>query len=143
MTKIKLSIATQEKIVLEETVDEVIAPATEGEVAILPLHIPLFTKLNPGEIKIKKDGRFEHFVIAGGFMDVNSDVVTILADSCVRAEEIDIQKAEEAKKRAEQLLAQKLSKIDFTKAEASLRKALIELRVVQGRHKRGQEIPRT
>jgi F-type H+-transporting ATPase subunit epsilon len=139
MSRIKLSIVTQEKIVLEEMVDEVIAPATEGEVAILPQHIPLFTKLNPGEIKIKKEGKFSHFVTAGGFMDVNNNLVTILADSAVRADEIDMAKAQEAKKRAEQLLTQKLSKIDFTKAEASLRKALIELKIAQRRHFRGQE----
>lgn len=114
----------------------VVAPSAQGIVGILPHHIPLFTRLQPGEIKIKKEGKEELFAVTGGFMDVNPEgIVTILTDSAQRSEEVDERAAAEAKAKAEKLLTEreKLSERDFALAEASLRKALLELKVAKKR----------
>jgi len=137
MDKLKLDIITQEKKVYQDEVDSVTAPASEGEVTILPRHIPLFTRLNPGEITLKKGSQETHIVVTGGFMDVSfPNKVTILADAAARAEEIDVKKAEEAKRRAEELLEQKLSRQEMLVVEASLRKAVLELKVARRTRRR-------
>lgn len=119
--------------------DMLTAPAVMGTVGILPNHIPLFTKLKPGEIKIKTSEKSEYFAITGGFMDVNANSgITILTDSAQRSEEIDEKTAEKAKEEAEKLLEDrgKLSEKEFAIAENSLRKALLDLKVSRRRHYR-------
>lgn len=139
MSHLHLDIITQENPVFSDVVDAVTAPATEGEVTILPHHLPLFTKLNPGEVKILRSDRWTNLAVAGGFMDVapNSQV-TILADSAIRVEEINIARAEEAKKKAEERLKQGLSDRDFALASADLRRAVLELNVARKRRPRTQ-----
>jgi len=130
MSKLSLSIISQEGPLLTTEVDQVNAPAEMGEVTILPGHIPLFTKLRDGVVIIKTDGKEEEFAIVGGFMDVGpNSQITILSDAAVRAGDINIAKAQEAVKRAEEDMKVKASEISFKEAEASLRKALLELRV--------------
>jgi F-type H+-transporting ATPase subunit epsilon len=139
MSKISLDIISQEKKLLTAEVDSITAPASCGDVTILPQHIPLFTKLNDGVIMIKNNGAIDEFAVLGGFMDVGPDSkVTILADAAVRADDINIAKAEEAKRVAEEVMKNKESEISFKEAEASLRKALLELKVANKRRSTGK-----
>jgi len=136
MSQISLDIITQEKAIFNGLVDAVTAPATEGEVTILPEHIPLFTKLNPGELKLNSKGRWQTLVIAGGFMDVApKGNVTVLADSAVRIEEINIAKVEAAKRRAEEELKKNVSETDYARITADLRRSIIELKTAR-KHRR-------
>ncbi len=134
MNTLHLEIITPEKVVYTDEVGMVVVPGSEGNLGILPNHIPLFTKLKSGEIKVKKENEVILLAVSGGFVDVQPTKVTILADSAIRSEEIDEEKALAAKARAEELMKQKLSEKEFTLAEASLRRALAELRVAK-RHK--------
>jgi len=134
MPQIHLEIITPERVVYSDDVDSVMAPGIEGELGILPHHTPLFTQIKPGEIKIKKRGEEFFLAVTGGFLDVApQSKVTILADYAIRSEEIEIARAEEAKKRAEELMREKKSEQEFIFAEAELRKALLELKVAHRR----------
>jgi F-type H+-transporting ATPase subunit epsilon len=126
---IHLEIITAERVVLSDEVDQINAPTKDGRVGILPRHMPLLTILDAGELDIIKNGETTPFAISGGFMEVLPTRVTILADSADRADEIDEARAEEARRRAEELLAEQRSERDMKLAEAELRKALIQLKV--------------
>lgn len=131
-----LTIITQEKKLLEEQVDSVSVPSVTGQLTILPGHIPLFTKLQTGEIIYRSGGKENFAVITDGFMDVTPDgTVRVMVDSAVRSAEIDILKAEEAKRKAEETMSQKLDQRDFMIAEANLRKALMEIQAYNKRKK--------
>lgn len=134
MAQLRLEIVTQEKELLNELVDYVSAPTVMGEVTVLPHHLSLFTKLEPGEVKYSKGGKLTSFVVSGGFMDVSGGkMVVVMADSAVRSDLINVAKAEEAKRKAEQLLKEKTSKQSLLMAEAELRKAIMELKVARKR----------
>ncbi len=134
MVTLHLDIITPEKTVYSDEIDTVVVPGVEGELGILPQHTPLFTQIKPGEIKIKKGREEIYLAITGGFLDVGSqNKVTILADYAVRSEEIEIERAEEAKKRAEEVMREKKSEQEFLVAEAELRKTLLELKVARRR----------
>ncbi len=136
MHQLQVKIITPGGLIYSGLAKMVVAPASEGTVGILPHHAPLFTRLEAGEIKIKTEDKETLFAITGGFMDVNPEgTVTILTDSAQRSEEIDEKAAAAARERAEKLLAdrEKLSERDFALAEASLRKALLELKVAKKR----------
>lgn len=135
---LKLIIVTQEKQLLEASVSSVTVMTTEGEITVLPSHIPLFTKLADGELIYRwEEGGKQNkgsLAISGGFLDVSpNDEVTILADHAIRSEDISEAKAEEAKKLAEEAMQNKQSEREFRLAEASLRRALTELQVAQRR----------
>lgn len=134
MSTLHLEIISPERIVYSDDVDSVIVPGVEGELGILPHHTPLFTQIKSGEIKIKK-GKEEIFLaVTGGFLDVAPESkVSILADYAVRSEEIEVTRAEEAKKRAEELMTEKKSEQEAVYAEAELRKAILELKVARRR----------
>ncbi len=132
----RLSIVTAEREVFSEDVDEVVAQGVEGQLGILPHHSPLMTTLLPGELLIKQGGEEFYLAISGGFLEVRPDHVIILADTAERVEEIDIARAEEAKRRAEQRLAEKPPGVDMARAEAALRRSLIRLRVAERRRRR-------
>jgi F-type H+-transporting ATPase subunit epsilon len=137
---IHLEVITQEKHVLTKEVRQLTAPGSMGEVTILPKHIPLFTRLQDGVITIYTKSGVEELAILGGFMDVGPlSRVTILADAAINASDINLAKAEAAKRRAEDAMKQKVSEVEFRQAEASLRRALLELKVA--RRRRRQEIP--
>jgi len=139
MAQLRLEIVTQEKELFGELVDFVSAPTQTGEVTILPHHLSLFTKLDAGEVKYSKAGKVIGFVISGGFMDVSGGkMVVILADSAIRSDQINVARAEEAKKKAEETLKEKQSKRDFMLAEAELRRAIMELKVAR---KKRQGVP--
>jgi len=136
MPTTKLEIITAERVVFSNDVDMVLAPGVEGQLGILPRHAYLLTALAEGELVIRKAGREDEYVaIGGGFMEVGPDYVTVMADSAERAEEIDLARAEAARKRAEVLLAQKLDQMEFAKAESALRRSVIRLKVAQKRRR--------
>ncbi len=136
MSTIKLDIVTAEGAVYSDEVEVVVAPGIEGQLGILPHHAPLMTMLQPGELQVKKGGEEFSLVISGGFLEVRPNRVIILADAAERVEEIDIARAEEAKRRAEELLRQPAPGIDTARAQASLSRALVRLQVVKRRRKR-------
>jgi len=130
MTGIRLDIVTAEQAVYSEEVEMVIAPGVEGQLGILPHHIPLMTTLQAGELRIKKGGEEMSLAISGGFLEVRPDRVVILADAAERAEEIDVARAEAAKRRAQERLAERhVYQIDGARAEAALHRSLARLKV--------------
>ena len=134
--KLHLEIITPLKVVFKEDVDEIVAPTVNGEITILPSHVGLLTKIKPGELIVKKGANLHTIAITGGFVEISSNKVTILADFAVRSEDIEIEKAQEARKRAETILKEKLEERDFAKAEGELRRALLELKVAHKRKSR-------
>ena len=136
MAGIRLDIVTAERLVYSEEVDMVVAPGIDGEMAILPHHAPLMTMLQPGELLVRNQGQDFSLAVTGGFLEVRPDRITVLADAAERAEEIDAERAEEAKRRAQQRLTGKLDEADHMLAEAALRRSLIRLKVVEKRRRR-------
>jgi F-type H+-transporting ATPase subunit epsilon len=133
----RLDVVTPESVIYSDEVDAVIAPGVEGQLGILPHHAPLITMLQAGELRVRKGEEETCIAIYGGFLEVRPDRVIILADAAERAEEIDIARAEEAKRRAEQALAdRKGSQADTARAEAALRRSLVQLKVADGMRKR-------
>jgi len=136
MATTRLDVVTAEREVFSDEVDEVVAPGVEGQLGILPHHAPLMTTLLPGELLIKKGGEEFYLAISGGFIEARPDRIIVLADTAERVEEIDIARAEEAKRRAEQRLAEGVPGVDTARAEAALRRSLIRLRVAGRRRRR-------
>jgi F-type H+-transporting ATPase subunit epsilon len=136
---IRLEIVTGERVVYADDVDSVVAPGSEGELGILPHHAALMTTLVPGELRVSKGGQDILMAVGGGFMEVLPHKVTILADTAERAEEIDDARAEEARKRAQNRLADasKGEQIDVARAQAAMRRAVVRLKVAQKKKRRG------
>ncbi len=124
-----LEIVSPEGVSYSGEVSEVILPTTTGEIAVLPDHAPLFTKLDAGEATVIVDKKKTHIAIFGGFVEVLKHKVTVLSDYAVRADSIEIAKVEEAKKRAEEILEGKIANEDFVVAEKELQKALFSLKI--------------
>lgn len=133
--KLTFEITTQERTVFKDEVDQVSLPTEQGEITILPHHIPLVSNLVAGELKIKKGDETIYMAVSGGFIEVQSHKVTILADMAERAEEIDLKKAQEAKIRAQKLLEEKrgAERVDFTAIAAKLEKELVRIKVAERR----------
>lgn len=130
-----LEIISPEKVVFSENVDEVIVPTTTGQITVLPHHVSLFTQIAPGELTIKRGGGEDYFAVTGGFLEVAKNKTTILADFAVHSHDIQIAKVEEAKKRAEKLLSEKISEQDTAIARSELVKSLMQLRVAERRRR--------
>jgi F-type H+-transporting ATPase subunit epsilon len=139
MPTLHLEIVTIERKVFDDEVNMVVAPGSAGVLGILPRHAPLLTSLNFGELQIKKEGEEDQFfAIGGGFMEVQPFHVVVLADSAEQAEEIDIARAEAARRRAEELLTHaRQDQIDFERAQVALRRSALRLKVVRRRRGRG------
>jgi F-type H+-transporting ATPase subunit epsilon len=135
-TSFHLEIISPEGVSYNDEVQEVILPSTTGEIAILPNHAPLFTKLSEGEAVIVKDKKEIQVAIFGGFVEITKHKVTVLSDFAVRADSIEIGKVEEAKKRAEEILDGKIANEDFAMAEKELQKALFSLKIADKMRKR-------
>ncbi|MGA2158836.1 MAG: F0F1 ATP synthase subunit epsilon [Dehalococcoidia bacterium] len=135
MPTTKLEIVTAERQVFSEDVTTIIAEGIDGQMTILPKHAPLITMLAPGELVIRKDGEEMYMSITGGFLEVRPEKVIVLADACERSDEIDIERAMEAKKRAEERLKNLTTEIDQSRAEAALRRSMARLRVVEKRRR--------
>jgi F-type H+-transporting ATPase subunit epsilon len=130
---IRCEIVSQDRTVYEGNVDIVVLPGMDGEMGILPHHAPLLTTLKYGVIKVRHHGHEEIFTVAGGVAEIQPDVVTVLADAAENIGEIDIARAEAAKKRAEEALSQ-ATPIDtdmFMALEAALRRSNLRLDAVR------------
>ncbi len=140
MPTIHLDIVTLERIVISEDVDYVSAPAIDGVVGILPRHEPLLTALGIGELRYKKGDIETAFAVGGGFMEVRPDRVTVLADTAEQAQEIDEQRAEEARRRAQELLAQKPeNEAQAALLEQTLRRAEVRIKVARKDRRRVEQ----
>ncbi len=134
---LRVDIVTAERLVYsEEGVDGIIVPGVEGELGVLPRHAPLLTMIQPGVLRIVKGGDEVEMAITGGFIEVRGNRVTVLADAAERAEEIDVVRAEEARRRAQRLLVERTAEMDLSRAEAALARALIRLKVAERRRRR-------
>jgi F-type H+-transporting ATPase subunit epsilon len=134
MATIKLEIVTPEAKTFSEDVEMVTLTGSEGEMGILPQHMPLMTQLVAGEIVAKKDGKNIFLAVGDGFVQVTGDRVAILTDMAIRAENIDEAKAEEARQRAEARLAEKISEEDAAMVNATLVNSLAQLKVKRRTH---------
>jgi F-type H+-transporting ATPase subunit epsilon len=128
-TNIHLQIVSAERSLVNATVDEVEIPGADGYFGVLPGHTPLLALLGAGELWYRRDTDVTYLSIAFGFAEVQPDRVTILAQVAEKAEEIDVARAEAAKKRAEERLASPVTDMDFERARIALLKALIRLQV--------------
>ncbi|CDO05054.1 F-type ATPase epsilon subunit [Oceanobacillus picturae] len=131
MRTLTVSVVTPDGPVLEDNFEMVSCKAETGELGILPGHIPLVAPLSIGAVRLKRDNGIERLSINGGFMEVRPDKVTILAQSAELPADIDIERAKEAKSRAEGRLQSKQDNVDFQRAELALKRALNRLDVGQ------------
>lgn len=142
MDKLNFEITTPERVVYSDAVDEVILPTPQGEIGILPHHIPLVSLVSAGEIRIKKGSETIHMATSGGFVQVQPKKVMVLADTAERAEEIDEVRAGEARQRAQALLKEKrVDAAEFATLSAKIEKELARLKVAKRR--RRHETPRS
>ena len=133
-----LEIVTPERLAYSETVDSVVLPGSEGELGVLPHHAPLVSILGVGELRIRRGGVEESFAIAGGFLQVRPDKVVVMAETADMASEIDLEKAQEARKEAERALEETSGEpADLARARAQLQTALLRIRVAERRHREG------
>jgi F-type H+-transporting ATPase subunit epsilon len=128
-TSIELQIVTPDRMIVREQVDEVEIPGAEGYFGVLPGHTPLLAQLGVGELWFRKGQERTYLSISGGFAEVLPDRVTLLATLAERAEEIDVNRAQAAKQRAEQRLVQPAGDIDYERARVALEKSLARLQV--------------
>ncbi len=139
---LNVEIVTAEQVIYsEEGVDQVVAPGSDGEFTVLPQHAEFITTLQPGELRITKGGAEDAMVITGGFLEVRDDRIVVLADAAERVEEIDIARAEEARRRAEEALLEQRELADLAATQASLQRALMRLRIAEKRGRRGRARP--
>jgi F-type H+-transporting ATPase subunit epsilon len=143
MAPIRCEVVTAERTVFQDDVDMVVAPGIEGQLGILPHHAPLLTSLTYGELILHRQGQEDEFIaIGGGFMEVGPEHVNILADSAERASEIDEERAEAARRRAQELMAQQRREDeDFIRAEAALRRSMLRLKVAKRKRRAGGRVP--
>jgi len=142
MAKLSVDVITAERVVYSDSdIDVVVAPGTAGELGILPSHAPFITSLAPGELRLRKGNEETSMVITGGFLEVRGNKVVILAEAAEKAEEIDLARAEEARRRAEQRLASRETAVDVARVEADLRRSLVRLKVAERRRKRSGQGP--
>ncbi len=140
MATIRLDIVTAERVVYSGEVDMLVAPGVQGQLGILPHHTPLMTTLGEGELRVRKGEEEFSMAISSGFLEVRPDRVIVLADAAERAEEIDIARAEEAKRRAQEQLAHRTPVTDAAQAEAALHRALTRIKVAEKRRVRKPRI---
>jgi F-type H+-transporting ATPase subunit epsilon len=134
MAQVVLKIITPRRVVYEDHVDLVVVKGVQGDLGILPHHTPLVTPLKAGIARIKKDGSIYPVAISGeGFLEATPDLAIILTESAELPEEIDVARAQEARRRAEERLAADSSDIDFARAEAALRRAQVRLELAERR----------
>ena len=139
---IRCEIVSQDRIVFQGDADMVLLPGTDGEMGILPHHAPLLTTLKYGIIKVRAQGTETIFTVAGGIAEIQPDILTVLADAAENVEEIDVQRAEAARKRAEESLAKGVpaDSENYLRIEAALRKSNLRLDAVR-RYRHGPAKP--
>jgi F-type H+-transporting ATPase subunit epsilon len=135
---LQLDIVTPERLAYSDTVDSVQLPGSEGELGVLPHHTPLVAMLGIGELRIRKGGAEESFAIVGGFLQVRPDRVVVMAETADMASEIDLERAQEARRDAERALETGYAEgADLASARAALQQALLRIRVAERRHREG------
>lgn len=135
---IHVDIVSAEQEIYSGLAEMLFAPAEMGDVGIAARHAPLITKLKPGEVRVKVSEKEQHaFYITGGFLEVQPHVATVLADTAIRAKDIDEAAALQAKAKAEEMLADNSGKIDYAIAQAELADAVMKLRTLDRLRKRG------
>ena len=135
---IQLEIVTPERLAYQDEVDAVVLPGAEGELGVLPHHAPLVSTLGFGELRIRKGGAEESFAIVGGFVQVRPDKVVVMAETADLASEIDLEKAQKARREAERALESGYQEgADLAAARAALQQALLRIRVAERRHREG------
>lgn len=133
-----LEIVTPEKLAYSDEVDSVVLPGSEGELGVLPHHAPLVSMLGLGELRIRKGADVETFAIAGGFLQVRPDKVVVMAEMADMASDIDLEKAQAARRDAERALEGGFHEgVDLASARAALQVALLRQRVAERRHREG------
>ena len=135
MATLKLEIVTPEAMIYSEDVDMVTLPGVEGEMGIFPMHVPLMTQLAAGEVSVRKGGQDFFLAVGDGFVEITGEKVSILTDMAISAESIDELKAEEARRRAESRLAEKLDGEESAMVQAALANALAQLKVKRRQHR--------
>ena len=139
---IRLEIVTPERRVYSDEVDSVALPGSEGELGILPHHAPLISLLGAGELRVRKGATEESFAIVGGFVQVRPDKVVVMAETADLASEIDLERAQEARREAERALETGYHEgADLAAARASLQQALLRIRVAERRRREGTRRP--
>jgi F-type H+-transporting ATPase subunit epsilon len=132
----RLEIVTAERVVYSDDIDALVAWGVEGQLGILPYHAPLMTMLQPGDLMIRKNKEEEYLAISGGFLEVRPDKVIVLADACERVDELDIARAEEAKRRAQETMKVAPVSVAAAAAEAALRRSLARLKVAERKRRK-------
>ena len=134
-----VDIVSAEAEIYSGTATMVFAPAEMGEVGIAPRHTPLLTRMKPGEVRVQDDdGEEKSFYVSGGMLEVQPHVVTVLADTAIRADSLDEAQALEAKERAERMLADRSADIDYAKAQAELAESIAQLSTIRKIREKGK-----
>ncbi len=128
---IHVDIVSAEKEIYSGSVEAVFASAIMGELGIYPRHTPLLTRLKPGEVRVLVNGKEEQFYVSGGMLEVQPHLVTVLADTAMRAADVDEAAALEAKADAERALKDTDAKMDYAEAQAKLAEAMAQLRSIE------------
>jgi F-type H+-transporting ATPase subunit epsilon len=130
---IHVDIVSAEGEIFSGTAEMVYAPAVMGEVGIAPRHTPLVTRLKPGEVRVETGGgkEMQHFYVSGGILEIQPHVVTVLADTAIRAADLDEAAAQEAKRRAEEAMTDRSAEFEYAKAQAELAEAVAQLRAIE------------
>ncbi|MGD8671952.1 MAG: F0F1 ATP synthase subunit epsilon [Thiogranum sp.] len=136
---IHVDIVSAEAEIFSGTANMVFAPAEMGEVGIAPRHTPLLTRLKPGEVRVQVEGQEEqYFYVSGGILEIQPHVVTVLADTALRAKDLDEAAALRVKERAEKAIADKASDFDYAKAQAELAEASAQLHAIRRMRDKGR-----
>lgn len=135
-----LEIVSPDGIAYKDDIEELSLPTTQGEITILPHHASLYSKLKEGEAVVTKGGKKNVIAILGGMVEVGKNTVNIITDYAIRAESIEMARAEEAKKRAEEVIKSKAESVDYAMIDRDLKKSILELKVAQKYKKRSPQM---
>ena len=141
MATMLFEMVTAEKLLFSDQVESIVAPGEAGELGILPHHAPLLSILKSGELRVTQDGQEQSIAITGGFLEVLDNKVTVLADAAEHADEIELERAEVAVRRAEERIASRDADLDLERAIGSLRRAQVRVTVARRRRTRGNQPP--
>lgn len=128
---IHVDVVSAEEHVYTGQAEFIALPGDQGELGILPGHTPLITKIRPGAVRIKNDGKEELIFVAGGILEVQPRAVTVLADTAIRGKDLDEARALDAKRKAEEALANRAASIDYARAQAELLEAIAQLSAIR------------
>ena len=134
---IRVDIVSAEREIFSGAAEMVFAPLANGEIGILPKHTQLLARMKPGEVRVRNNGEDQYFYVSGGLLEVQPHVVTVLADTALRAHDFDEAAAQASLQKAEEAMKNRASDIDYAKAQAELAEAVARLRIVRKYRERG------